>query len=67
MSFESHKKDESRMVEPVAYLVEVVDLVHFEALWEHSSGNPDVGQTEDAVGDAVVALGLEAHELPDRD
>ena len=62
VNFESHKKDGSSLVEPVAYLVEVVDLVHFEALWEHSSGNRDVDH-----GNAAVALGLAAHELSDHD
>ena len=62
VNFESHKKDGSSLVEPVAYLVEVVDLVHFAALWEHSSGNRGVDH-----GDAAGALGLAAHELPDHD
>ena len=62
VNFESHKKDGSSLVEPVAYLVEVVDLVHFEALWEHSSGNRDVDH-----GDAAGALGLAAQELSDHD
>ena len=62
VNFESHKKDGSRLVEPVTYLVEVVDLVHFETLWEHSSGNRDVDH-----GDAAGALGLATHELPDHD